>query len=101
MARIALDLNSAEFQECWFGLERQELLAVVSTLRKIRQLDWEQLYRDKGLRWELIHSRVGVRGQRLYSIRMTQRMRAVCYRDGDILRLLSLHPSHDSAYGVQ
>jgi hypothetical protein len=35
--------------------------------------------------------------QRIYSLRITQRVRAVTYRDGHFLRLLSLHSDHDSA----
>jgi hypothetical protein len=101
MARILLDLNNPAFQDTWFALERQEALAVLSTLRKIRQLEWDQLYRDKGLRWETILSRTGPNGQRLYSLRITQRMRAVAYRDGNALRLLALHADHDSAYDSQ
>ena len=37
-------------------------------------------------------------GARLHSLRLSQRVRAVGYRDGDFLRLVSLHPDHDSAY---
>lgn len=98
MARIALDLNNPIFQDNWFALERQEALAVLATLRKIRHLEWDQLYRDKGLRWEAILSRTGPNGQRLYSLRITQRARAVAYREGNTLRLLALHADHDSAY---
>jgi len=98
MARFLLDLNNPAFQEKWFALEREDALAVLGTLRKIGQLDWDQLYRDKGLRWEAIVSRLGPRGMRLRTLRVTQRMRAVAYRDGDFLRFLSLHPDHDSAY---
>ena len=101
MARIVLDLNSPIFQEHWFSLERQEALAVVATLRKIRQLEWDQLYRDKGLRWEAILSRTGPSGQRLYSLRITQRARALAYREGNTLRLLALHADHDSTYVAQ
>ena len=32
------------------------------------------------------------------SIRLSQQIRAIGYRDGDFLRLVSLHPDHDSAY---
>ena len=99
MARVLLDLNNPAFQEGWFTLEREEALAVVATLRKIHELDWDQLYRDRGLRWEAILSRVGPAGQRIYSPRVTRRVRAIAYRDGDFLRFLSLHPDHDSAYG--
>ncbi|MGA2326752.1 MAG: hypothetical protein ABSH05_10760 [Bryobacteraceae bacterium] len=98
MDRILLDLNNPVFQETWFALERAEALAVLATLRKIRQMDWKQLYLDRGLRWEAILSRTGPAGQRLYSLRVTRRVRAVGYRDGDFLRFLSLHPDHDSAY---
>lgn len=101
MAQVVLDLNSPKFQEHWFALERQDALAVYSTLQKIRGLDWNQLYRDKGLRWELIQSQAAPDRRRVCSIRITKGMRAVCYRDGDILRLLSLHPDHDSAYGIR
>jgi hypothetical protein len=98
MARVQLDLNNSVFQQDWLALEREEAGAVLATLRKIRLLDWEQLYRDKGLHWEAINSRSGPAGKRLYSLRITRGMRAVAYREGDFLRFLSLHPDHDSAY---
>ena len=62
MARILLDLNNPVFQEHWLSLQREEALAVLAALRKIKQLDWDQLYRDKGLRWEAILSRDGPDG---------------------------------------
>ncbi len=98
MARIVLDLNNPVFQQDWFALEREEALAVLATMRKIRQMDWEQLYRDRGLRWEAILSRTGPAGQRIYSLRVTRRVRAVAYRERDFLRFLSLHADHNSAY---
>src|SRR3984893_1593566 len=98
MARVLLDLNNPLFQETWVSLEPPETLAVIATLRKIRQLQWEQLYRDPGLRWEAILSRSGPSNQRIYSLRITQKIRAVAYRDGQFLRFLSLHSDHDSAY---
>lgn len=98
MAHIALDLNNPEFQKNWFALERDEALAVLATLRKIHLMDWNQLYGDRGLHWEAILSRPGPANRRLYSIRVTRRVRAVVYRDGELLRFLSLHPDHDSAY---
>lgn len=94
MARILLDLNDPDFQSDWFALERPEALGILATLRKIRLLEWDQLYRDKGLRWEAILSRTGAGGRRLYSLRITQRARAVAYRDGNALRLLALHGDH-------
>ena len=61
-------------------------------------MDGEQLYRDRGFRWEAILWRKGPAGQRTYSLRITQRMRALAYRKGDFLWLLSIHADHDSAY---
>ena len=43
MARVLLDLNNPIFQQDWLALEREEALAVLATLRKIRQMDWDQL----------------------------------------------------------
>ena len=97
MARVLLDLNNPVFQEGWFSLEKEEALAVLATLRKIHGMDWAELYRDRGLRWEAILSRSGPSGQRIYSLRVTRKMRAVAYRDGDFFRFLTLHPDHDSA----
>jgi hypothetical protein len=101
MAGIILDLNNPLFQNNWFALERQEALAVVATLRKIRHMEWDQLYRDKGLRWEAILSRDGPNRQRLYSLRITQRARAVACREGNALRLLAIHADHDSTYDAR
>jgi hypothetical protein len=98
MARVLLDLNNPVFQHEWLSLEREEAVAILATLRKIRLLDWEQFYRDKGLHWEAINSRSGPAGKRLYSLRITRSMRAVASREGEFLRFLSLHPDPDSAY---
>jgi hypothetical protein len=95
---VLLDLNNPAFQESWFALEREEAMAVLATLRKIQKLEWQQLYRDRGLRWEAILSRTGPGGARIYSLRVTKKVRAVAYRERDFLRLLSLHADHDSAY---
>jgi hypothetical protein len=98
MARILLDLNNPVFQQTWFSLDHQEGLAVLATMRKLSRMEWDALYHDKGLLWEAIVSRSGPHGQRIYSLRITQRIRAVAYRDSDLLRFLSLHRDHDSAY---
>ena len=97
-AVVRLDLNNIEFQSDLFGLQKPEQLAVLATLRKIASLTWDQVHRDQGLHWEAIHSRSGADGKRLYSLRVTQRCRAVAMREGEYLRLLSIHPDHDSAY---
>ena len=98
MSRILLDLNNPIFQQDLFALSKSETVARLKILRKISQLTWEQLYKDQGLKWELIRSKQGKNGEKLYSLRVTQKCRAVAIREGDYLRLLSLHSDHDSAY---
>ena len=95
---VRLDLNNPEFQDRWFSLEKPERLAVLETCVKLASLDWNQIYQDKGLRWELIRSRKAHDGTKLFSIRITKKVRAVVKRSGDFLEFITLHPDHDSAY---
>lgn len=63
-------------------------------------MTWNQLYRDNGLKWEKIVSLEPPSGiDCLYSLRLTQARRAIAYRDGDFIRLLSVPPDHDATYG--
>jgi len=55
-AKVRLDLNNQVFQENLLTLQKPERLAALDTLNKIRQLTWNQLYRDSGLKWEKIIS---------------------------------------------
>jgi hypothetical protein len=75
-----------------------DIKQVVASLRRLRELDWTSLYRHTGFRWEAIEHLKAPNGARVYSLRLSQKVRAVSYRDGDLLRLISLHPDHDSAY---
>ena len=84
---IQLDLNNPEFQTNLLAMPKPEAWAVLKTLRLLQ-----------GMSWELIQSRQGPAGERLYSLRISRSCRAVAWRDGPWLRLLSLHPDHDSAY---
>ncbi len=98
MSKILLDLNNPVFQQDLFNLPKVEAVAILKTFRKISQLTWEQLYKDQGLKWESIRSKKGKKGETLYSLRITQKCRAIALREGDYLRFLSLHSDHDSAY---
>lgn len=98
LQRVVLDLNNPSFQRDLFSLEKDEVWKVIASLRKLSQLTWTEVYRDTGLRWELIESRRGPNGERLYSLRLSQKARGVALREGQFLRLLTLHPDHDSAY---
>ena len=96
--RVRLDLNSPEFQDVFFRLETAELKQVVASLGRLRGLDWNALYRHAGFNWETIEHLKAPNGAKVYSLRLSRKIRAVVYRDGAFLRLTSLHPDHDSAY---
>jgi len=97
-SRVRLDLNSPEFQDVFFRLELGELRQVVASLGRMRELDWNTLYRHSGYRWEAVEHLKAPNGAKVYSLRLSQKVRAIAYRDGDFLRLISLHPDRDSAY---
>lgn len=95
--RVILDLNSPEFLDVFLQLERDVLAQVVDGLQRIRGLEWTEVYRSKGLHWEQLHYEAP-NGSRVYSFRLSRKARGVGYRDGDFLRVVSLHPDHDGAY---
>ena len=95
---VLLDLNNPTFQDDLLGLEKGDAGRVLGALRKIRRLQWPQVYGDKGLHWELVQSKMGPKGVRLYTIRLSDKFRALVYREDQFMRFLSLHPDHDSAY---
>ena len=99
-ARVILDLNNQTFQENLFSLQKAERHAALDTLSKIRQLTWQQVYRDKGLKWEKIFSvRAPQAIDAIYSLRITQSRRAAAFRDGPYMRMLTVAADHDSSYG--
>lgn len=99
-APVRLDLNNPVFQDHLFSLQKAERHAALDTLDKLRRLTWNQVYRDPGLRWEKITSVKPPAGlPALYSLRITRSCRATAYRDSDFIRLLTIAPDHDSAYG--
>ena len=95
---ILLDLNNPVFQRQLFNLAKNDQRNILNTLRKLANMTWEQVYSDYGLNWEVILSKKGPGDNKLYSLRISKGFREVAYRDGLWLRLLSLHPDHDSAY---
>ena len=97
-SRVRLDLNSPEFQEIFFHLEIAELKQVVASLRRLSELDWAAIYRHTGFQWEAIKHLEAPNGAGVYSLRLSQKVRALAFREGDLLRFVSLHPDHDSAY---
>jgi hypothetical protein len=97
---VELDLNSPAFQSAWINLELIEQEKVIATFEKITQLTWNQVYRDKGLKWEKIHSfRAPKDIEALYSFRVSKSIRGIGFRQEHFLRVLLIEPDHDAAYG--
>jgi hypothetical protein len=92
-------MNSPEFQDVLFRLEAVELKQVIASLRRLSGLEWAKLYRHTGFHWEAIDHLKAPNGAKVYSLRLSQKIRALAFRDGEFLRFVSLHPDHDSAYG--
>jgi hypothetical protein len=99
-AKVRLDLNNPVFQENLLTLQKPERHAALDTLNKIRQLTWNQVYRDSGLKWEKVTSVEPPTGiDTIYSLRITQARRATAYRDGEFIRFLTVALDHDATYG--
>lgn len=98
VTKVKIDMNSPEFQAALFKLDKTEQLALIRTLKKINQLTWPELYSDRGLKWETILTKQIKTNERIYSFRFSQKYRGTAIRQGDFLRLLTLHVDHDSAY---
>ena len=98
--KVLLDINNPVFQKNWLDLDKTDRNRVTDSLKKLRQLTWEQLYRDQGFKWEKIASIGLPEGiDAVYSIRITQARRATAYREDDYMRFLTVEPDHDSTYG--
>jgi hypothetical protein len=98
-ARVRLDLNSPTFLGIFLRLEGKELSRVAQSLARLQSLDWTNIYASKGLHWEAIEHLKAPDGKTaVYSLRLTQKVRALAYREGEFMRFISLHPDHDSAY---
>lgn len=99
-ALVRLDINNPVFQENLLMLQKSERHSALDTLNKLRQMTWNQVYRDNGVKWEKIVSIKPPTGiDAIYSLRITQARRATAYRDGEFIRFLTIAPDHDSTYG--
>jgi hypothetical protein len=93
-AKVLLDLNFPGFLKELLDLDVNELYKVQKALKKLLGMTWQQVFEDKGLRWE---EPVTTPGK--YSIRLSRSYRAVVVRDKSHMRFQSLHLDHDGAYG--
>ena len=98
--KVQLDLNNPVFLESWLKLNKSDRNRVTDTFKKLIQLTWEQVYRDQGLKWEKIVSVKLPDGiEAIYSIRISQSRRATAFREGEVMRFLTIEPDHDATYG--
>ena len=95
---VVLDLNNPEFLRTFLSLDSATLHQVAQTLDRIRRMDWDTVYKAAGLKWEAVDHIPGPHGEKVYSVRLSIKVRALAYREGQFMRFLSLHPDHDSAY---
>lgn len=98
MTAVLLHLNNRTFQQDLFALSKNDRNQAINTLRKLSQMTWEQMYSNRGLKWEKVLSRTGPNGESLYTIRITQSCRCVVKRDAEWIVLLAIHTDHNSAY---
>ncbi len=97
---VLLDLNAPSFQRNLLGLDKVLRNEALNTLQKIIQMDWLQVYRDQGLKWEKIYTIDPPQGvEAIYSLRITQSRRAVAYRKGSFMCFIAIPPDHDATYG--
>jgi hypothetical protein len=64
---VLLDLNNPVLQDDLLGLSKEDAVRILAALREIKKLQWSQIYGDKGLHWELVQSKTGHKGERLYT----------------------------------
>lgn len=98
--KVQLDLNNPVFLESWLKLNKSDRNRVTDTFKKLIQLTWEQVDRDQGIKWEKIVSVKLPDGiEAIYSIRISQSRRATAFREGEVMRFLTIEPDHDATYG--
>lgn len=98
--KVQRDLSNPVFLESSPKLNKSDRNRVTDTFKKLIQLTWEQVYRDQGLKWEKIVSVKLPDGiEAIYSIRISQSRRATAFRQGEVMRFLTIEPDHDATYG--
>ena len=98
MSKILLDLNYPKFQEELFNLEKVEQAAFLKTCKKLRQMDWLMVYKDRGLKWEEITTKKTASGDKVFSIRFSQKYRVTVTRSENFIIFMTIHVDHDSTY---
>lgn len=101
---VECDLEFPRVQKELADLELDQLEQVEDSVEKIQKMTWDQIYKTsaktqkRGLNWEPIDGQETATGKKIASIRISRKFRARVCRDGTLMRFISLHPDHDSAY---
>jgi hypothetical protein len=91
------------FDESVIKSEHNIRKAAAKMLMTLQELDLTGLWNHHGLNFEKLHGMIEpVSGRQLYSLRVTQGVRAVaCLENGPLIILVSLHTQHDKTYRKQ
>jgi hypothetical protein len=101
---VICNLEFPRIQKELIELESDQFDSVSRSINKIEQMTWDQVYKTssksqkRGLNWEPIEGQKTKSGKAIASIRLSEKFRARVCRDGKLMRFISLHPDHDSAY---
>lgn len=101
---VICNLEFPRLQKELIELESDQFDAFNRAIEKIEQMTWDQIYKTssksqkRGLNWEPIEGQKTKSGKAVASVRISDKFRARVCRDGRIMRFISLHPDHDSAY---
>ena len=101
---VICDLSFPRLQNDLLNLEATEFNQMEETIKKIEKMTWDQIYKTssktqkRGLNWEIIENQITRLGKKIASIRISKKFRARVCRDNQLMRFISLHPDHDSAY---
>lgn len=101
---VQVNVNFEPLRDELADLEDVDYDAVRASFVKISQMTWQQVYNTstkgpgkRGLNYEPLNQ-FTKSGKRIATTRITQKFRARVVRDGRIMKFISLHPDHDSAY---
>lgn len=101
---VQLDLHDEGFSADYDRLTEKDRKQVDKKLVMLQQMTWTQVNNSKGLNFEEVHSikppkKLIQRGiETWYSIRLTQKKRALVCRQGNFMIFLVLPQDHDSTY---
>lgn len=100
---VVCDLSFPRLMQEMRDIEDSEFEEFERSVQKIKKMTWDQVYKTssktdkRGLNWEPTNQ-VTKAGSAIATIRVSQKFRARVCRSKNLMRFISLHPDHDSAY---